>query len=169
MLSDTSCPSTGSFSWTSNKADAGNNAAAGFPGSEGIDVVGKKVYMTSKQKARLHILDLDTMMFEFSSTRSGAFNNQPDQIEMITNDPTGIVYFCEDGGSDCGVHGRDMIGKFFSIIDAPGYNTETTGLAFDPTNHVMIVAFQGSPGVIWQFWRNDGHAFNQTTLDIKYH
>ena len=130
-------------------------------------MVGSKVYMTSKQKKRLHILDMKNMTFECSSTTSGAFDNSPDQIDMIVNDVNGIVYFCEDGGNDCGVHGRDKNAQFFSVLDAPGYNTETTGLAFDPTNHAMFVSFQGY--AIWQFWRQDGHPFNQTTLGIKYH
>jgi len=116
----------------------------------------------------MHALDMAAGTFECSSTLSGAFNNSPDQIQMIVGDTNDIVYFCEDGGSDCGVHGRDDTNNFFSIIDGPGYASETTGLAFDPTNTVMIVSFQ-SPGVIWQFWREDGKPFDQTTLAIKYH
>ena len=103
-------------------------------------------------------MDLDAGTYECSSTVSGAFNNQPDQIKIILDDPQGIVYFCEDGGNDCGIHGRDSDGRFFSIVDGPGYNTETTGLAFSPDAKYMFVSFQGD-GVIWQFWREDGLPF----------
>ena len=103
-----------------------------------------------------------------SSTVGGAFNNQPDQIQSITNDPNQIVYFCEDGGNDCGVHGRNSAGQFFSILDGIGYNTETTGIAFSPGAEYMFLSFQ-SPGVIWQFWRNDGLKFTDQILQIKYH
>ena len=58
-----------------------------------------------------------------------------------------ILYFCEDGGKelgDCGVHGRDSSGRFFSILDGPGYVSETTGLAFSPNKRHMYVRRAGS-------------------------
>ena len=97
-----------------------------------------KVYFVSKASKRLFILDLAAGTYECSSTMSGAFNNQPDQIKIILDDPQGIVYFCEDGGDDCGIHGRDGTGQFFSIIDGPGYDSETTGLAFSPDAKFMV-------------------------------
>lgn len=33
---------------------------------------------------------------------------------------------------------RDRTGRFFSIIDGPGYNTETSGLAFSPDAKFMV-------------------------------
>lgn len=58
------------------------------------------------------------------------------------------VYFAEDGGKDCGVHGRDGQGLFFSIIDGPGYRTETTGLAFSPDKKFMVSAFAPCPSQV---------------------
>jgi hypothetical protein len=77
------------------------------------------------------------------------------------------VSLCEDGGSDCGVNGRDSIAQLFPIIDGLGYNTETTGLVFRPDVMFMLVSFQG-PGVIWQIWREDRCPFTGNSLDIKY-
>jgi hypothetical protein len=87
------------------------------------------------------------MTYTASSTVSGAFNRQPDQIKAALNHPLGLgkyrerpniilfsydltavallVYFCEDGANDCGIHARDGSGQFFSIIDGPGFRTET--------------------------------------------
>ena len=107
------------------------------------------------------------MTYEASSTVSGAFNRQPDQVKALVDDPMELgtptekeirskrrngfkfltvllldpiyaVYFCEDGGNDCGVHARDSAGRFFSILDGPGYRTETTGLAFSPDRRFMV-------------------------------
>ena len=110
-----------------------------------------------------------------SSTESGAFNNQPDQISAIVGSSGGtLLYFCEDGGNDVGVHARDNTGKFYTILDAfPHYQSETTGLSFSPDNRHMYVSLQGGsgrhPGVIFDIYRLDGHPFGGKTLDIKYH
>jgi secreted PhoX family phosphatase len=66
------------------------------------------------------------------------------------------------------VHGRDQSGKHFSILDGPGYNTETTGLAFSPDRKFLFVSFQ-YPGVIWQFWREDGLPFTAKMAEIGFH
>merc|ERR1712076_557 len=87
---------------------------------------------------------------------------------MGANDPNDMIYFCEDGGSACDIHGRDNDGNYFTIVEGTGYSTETTGLAFSPDSKYMFVAFQ-SPGVIWQFWRDDGLPFTGPIVDIKYH
>jgi len=88
---------------------------------------------------------------------------------MQLNDGNGVVCFCEDGGFDCGVHGRDESGQFFTILDAPGHDTESTGLDFSPDLKCVLVAFQGDPGTVWQFWRKDGYQFDGGMLGIKYH
>ena len=51
----------------------------------------------------------DSGVAHLSSTVSGAFNNQPDQIAKLGGD---LLYFCEDGGKDCGVHARDRCAMF---------------------------------------------------------
>jgi hypothetical protein len=147
--------------------------------AEGIDVVGNILLFVSKADKTLFELDLDAGTFTRTSTQSGAFNNQPDQLEILMNgdvdsdgmieDDDYICYFCEDGGSDCGVHASDASGKYFTILEGIGYNTETTGLAFSPDAKYMLVSFQFNPGVIWQIWREDGLPFTGRRLDIKYH
>jgi len=156
--------SDGTFSWGA-KGSANPNV---YPYAEGIDVRGDKLYFVSKTTKKLFILDLVAGTYEWSSTVSGAFNNQPDQLAYIVDDPNQIIYFCEDGGNDCGVHGRDATAKFFSILDGTGYSTETTGLTFSSDKYYMFLSFQ-SPGVIWQFWRDDGRTFSDQILNIKYH
>ena len=121
-----------------------------------------------------------------SSTVSGALNNQPDQIATLvghnshpaaggeSHDASGaLLYFCEDGGQDNGVHARDARGAFYTILDGyPAHRSETTGLAFSPDHKHMYVAFQGGdhePGMLYDVYRLDGHPFGGATLDIKYH
>lgn len=75
----------GTFRWTTNKDEASENAKQYFPGSEGIDAVKGRVYFVSKEKQRLVILDLKRLKYTYSSTKSGAFDTQPDQIERLTS------------------------------------------------------------------------------------
>lgn len=124
------------------------------------------LYFTSKSLKTLFILNLDEGTYEASSTESGAFNNQPDQVARIVG--SDILYFCEDGGSECGVHARDGAGRFFTILESDGeYDAETTGLAFSPNRMHMYVSFQGYG--IFVITRDDGRPFGGATLDIKYH
>lgn len=75
----------GTFEWTKDKARASKNAWTYFPNSEGIDSANGRVYFVSKEKKRLFILDLKRQKYAYSSTRTGAFNNQPDQIERLVS------------------------------------------------------------------------------------
>ena len=133
------------------------------------DIRDGKLYMTTKAEKKLFILDLDAMTFEESSTYSGAFNSQPDQVARIL-DNDGILYFCEDGSSSAGVHGRDSEGKFYTILQAANSYMagETTGLAFSPDNKSMYVSYQKQHKIV-EIRRTDGCPFNGQRLDIKYH
>lgn len=161
---------SGTFTWSANRAEGEASARQWFPKAEGVDTHSidgvSRVYFVSKAAKRLLILNLAEKTVEFSSTVSGAFNNQPDQIKIIAGDD--MVYFCEDGGNDCGVHARDKDGTFYTILDGPAYNTETTGLAFSPNHLHMYVVFQGG-GHTFDITRDDGRAFTAQSLDIKYH
>jgi len=84
------------------------------------------------------------------------------------NDKNGILYFCEEGRSKNGIHGRDPNGSYFTILEGD-YDSETTGLAFSPDNRHMYVSFQHNPGLIFDVTRDDGLAFDGKILDIKYH
>ena len=109
----------------------------------------------------------------------GAFDNQPDQIAALLGNnqhPHGahergdvLLYFCEDGGKNNGVHARDASGSFYTVFCGyPAHTSETTGLAFSPDKRHMYVAFQGD-GVLYDIYRLDGHPFGGATLDVKYH
>lgn len=168
---DGSNPDIGTFSWTTDRNIADSNAELYYQNSEGIDIRNGMLYFIAKKDQWLFILDLDGLTYERSSTESGAFNNQPDQVARILSDDPDeeMLYFCEDGGDDCGLHARDNDGNFFSILDGPDYDTETTGLAFNPDNKRMYISFQFDPGHIFEITRDDGYPFGAHRLDIKYH
>lgn len=158
--------SQGTFSWVSNKNNANPSL---YPLSEGMEIVDGLLYFTIKKAKFLFILDLDKGRYTRHTTKSGAFDTAPDQIRAADNDRNGVTYFCEEGGRKSGLHGRDdETKKFFSILDGPGYRSETTGIAFSPDGKFMFLAFQGH-GVVWQFWRTDGLAFSDHFVGPKYH
>jgi secreted PhoX family phosphatase len=167
---------SGTFSWTSSISSAWQNAYTYYKNIEGVDVHNGRLYMTAKLNKQLFILDLDQKTFVESSTVSGAFTDQPDQVaRLVDND--GILYFCEDGSSGSGVHGRNPAGQYFTILQADNNNVtnggvimtgETTGLALSPDNMFMYVSYQ-EMGKIIELRRADGLPFNGMRLDIKYH
>lgn len=174
--------SKGEYRWTTSLEDGRNSAKAHHLQGEGIDIKDGKLYYTTKASKYLFIINLDVdannkLTFERSSTVSGAFDNQPDQVARVLDFETGItdgiLYFCEDGGSSGdkqGVHGRDVDGKYFTILEdaSPNFSGETTGLAFSPNGLYMYVAFQ-SPGYIYEIKRTDGYPFYGAMLDILHH
>ena len=175
----------GTYWWASEREDA--NAEDAYPSVEGIDIHEGVMYFVAKGIKRLYILDLDEGTYESSSTESGAFDEQPDQVARIVGDD--ILYFCEDGGpGKGGVHARDgstgrsypvrksnftchrpssSPHRFFTVLDGSSYGSETTGLAFSPDKKRMYVSFQGFG--IFEITRDDGRVFDGATLDIKYH
>jgi hypothetical protein len=168
----------GTYIW-SNDINLGRSSASQyFKNGEGIDIRNGIMYFTAKIDKLLYIINLDNGTFARSSTVSGAFDSQPDQVARVLDisAPGGaasdndILYFCEDGGDACGVHGRDSSGRFFTILQDGGslFGGETTGLAFSPNGMFMYVSFQ-VPGYIFEIKRTDGLPFNGATLDIKYH
>lgn len=136
------------------------------------------MYYTTKKDHFLFIINLSDGTFQRSSTTSGAFDSQPDQIASLLNQADGsvsiednpVLYFCEDGGDNCGVHGRDAQGRFLTILQDAGamFSGETSGLAWSPDGMFMYVAFQ-RPGHIFEIRRVDGKPFQGQRLDIKYH
>ena len=169
----------GTFSWTTNLIQARRSAFRHFQGLEGIDIRDGMLYMTAKVDKKLFILDLDKKTFKDTSTVSGAFDGQPDQVQrMVGADGSNLLYFCEDGGSyQCGVHARDGNGEYYTILQSdtdPNTNGgvdmggETSGLAFSPDNMFMYVSYQ-TRGRIVEVRRVDGLPFDGQRLDIKYH
>ena len=166
VLSPNADQKSGTFSWTSSRDTGDNNAASYYRNNEGIEVSNGKLSFTSKTYHWLFILDLDNLTYNRFSTISGAFNDEPDQIVRIAG--SNLLWFCEDTNSHAGIHVRDALGNFFSILDGVAYSTETTGLAFSPDNKRMYVSYQ-SDGKLFEIRRLDGYAFNEPALDIQYH
>jgi secreted PhoX family phosphatase len=131
------------------------------------------LYFTAKTKQELFILNLDCGTFTVSSTKSGAFMSQPDQLARTSGQGRdSLLYFCEDSSKNSGVHGRDPSnGRYFTILqsgDSDLLPAETTGLAFSPDSKRMYVSFQ-KVGKIFEVRRTDGGAFGGQQLGIKYH
>jgi secreted PhoX family phosphatase len=164
----------GTYVWTSDLSEGRSSAMTYFVEGEGIDIRDGVMYFTTKADKLLWIINLDDGTFQRTSTQSGAFDSQPDQVARVLNytdgSTDGILYFCEDGGDNCGVHGRDASGQFFTILSDAGatFSGETSGLAFSPDGMFMYVAFQ-TPGHIFEIRRTDGLPFQGSRLDIKYH
>ena len=164
---------SGTFQWTTIRNEADDNAYEYYRSSEGIDIRRGMLYFTTKYWKDLFILDLDTMAYTRSGTKSGAFDGEPDQIKRILadDDNRDMLYFCEEKACDNGgkydqiyvclhlsqllhlrrwltyvvkiVHARDQEGDFYSIIDGGHYSSETSGLAFSPDNKHMYISYQG--------------------------
>jgi len=159
--------SQATFTWSTSYSAGKTSASDFFENSEGIDVHDRILSFTAKAEKLLYTLDLEQQTYIVTSTVSGAFDLQPDQIGRILGEAD-VLYFCEDGGSNCDIHGRDGTGKYFTIVEGTGYDSETTGLAFSPDGMFMYVAIQ-SDSHIYSFWRTDGRAFNGTVAETKYH
>jgi hypothetical protein len=87
---------SGTFQWTKNQTKAQLNAEKYYPNAEGIDVVDSTLFFTAKLLKRLVILDLKKMTYTYSSTVSGLFKEQPDQVRRIVPNKDSVLYFCED-------------------------------------------------------------------------
>ena len=163
-------PSKMTFSWTTDRGSADNNSGLYYRHSEGIDVYKNELFFVCKEQKELFILDLDNMTYEKHSTRKGIFDGQPDQMKrLLTDDGKGdLLYFCEEGGSENGVHARDSHGWFFTILESAELNDETTGLDFSPDGKHMYVSYQHN-GIIFDVYREDGLSFHAKTLNVKYH
>lgn len=113
----------------------------------------------------MFILDLDKGTYQRTSTYSGDFDGQPDQIVITGLNET--MYFTEDGGYYAGVHGRDATGKYFTILEGEEYTDEATGLSLSPDKMHMYIAFQRD-GVLFDIKRTDGLPFDGSTVAVRY-
>ena len=155
------------FQWIANREEARKNANDFYKNTEGVDFKGNQLYFVSKAFKMLYICNVNTMECEISSTESGTFSNQPDQIKILLESERDVVYFCEDGGSGNGVHARDNTGNYYTILQKNG-GSETTGIAFDPSKTRMYVSYQ-QDGIIYEIRRADGLPFHGDIVDVKYH
>jgi hypothetical protein len=159
---------SGTFSWTSNRDDAKDNARLYYRNSEGIDVYKNQLFFVCKNMRMLFELNLDDGTYTRSSTESGLFDGGPDQLKRIMEDDDALLYFTEEGGVDAGIHARDNHGRFYTVLDSPNLPGETTGLAFSPDAKYMYTAYQ-DVGMLYAIWRRDGLPFDEMHLDVKYH
>ena len=169
----------GTFSFTSDRTLAKQNAFDNYPNSEGIDIYEGEMYFISKRLKAMFTLDLDAGTYKVESTRSGLFNGGPDQIQRILNDDSNLLFFTEDGGGRAGIHARNEKGDYLTIMESPSHFPETTGLAFSPDGRAMYVAYQGDGsgealeankvGFLFEIRREDGLPFNGRTLNVAYH
>jgi secreted PhoX family phosphatase len=158
----------GTYTWTTDFQAARTSATLYYQHTEGIDVSGNELFVVSKNQKELFILDLDAMTYQVHSTISGVFDGMPDQMQRLVHGSYDLLYFCEEGGPENGVHARDTNGWFFTILESAELNDETTGLDFSPDGKHLYVSFQEN-GLIFDISREDGLPFHGKTLDVKYH
>lgn len=169
MLQPNAAKNGGTFSWGTNRWNARNNAGRTYPNSEGIDVHESKLYFVCKKIKSMFVLDLVTQAYTNQSTVSGLFDGGPDQLQRILAEGAeDFLFFTEEGGKDAGIHGRDATGLFFTLLESPEYDDETTGLAFSPNVKHMYVAYQKN-GLLFDVTREDGLPFHAKSLNVKYH
>ncbi|CAJ1959630.1 unnamed protein product [Cylindrotheca closterium] len=167
---------SGTFFWTTDLRAAKENARRFFRNSEGIDVRDNQLFVVSKVQKELFILDLDAMTYEVHSTVVGLFDGQPDQMKRLISDDgkagtkhdKSLLYFCEEGGRNNGIHARDSSGWYFTVLESDTLDGETSGLAFSPDGKHMYFSYQHR-GIIFDVWREDGRPFHGKTLSVKYH
>jgi hypothetical protein len=123
----------GTFEWTFNLETARSNAQAYSPDSEGIDVHDYELYFVCKKIKQMFVLNLDDGTYTNATTMSGLFDGALDQVQRILPNDQDVLYFTEEGGQNAGIHGRDALGNYYTILEGPQYIDETTGLAWDPS------------------------------------
>lgn len=176
VLNPDSTGDTGTFAWSKDKSEAQANAKANYPNTEGIDVHDGILFFVCKDIKMIFELDLDNFTYKRKSTAAGLFDGQPDQLKRIlSNNGTtanvngdDFLFFTEEGGTYAGVHGRDEQGRYFTLLESPHYDDETTGLAFNPQHTHMYIAYQDT-GMLFDVSRLDGQPFHAMSIDVKYH
>jgi len=168
MYPDDNTYATGRYEWTRDKTLAKQNAKSYYPNSEGIDVYDNELFFVSKKYKAIYTLNLDGNIYTNETTKRGIFDGQPDQLQRILGDEGELLYFTEEGGRDAGIHARNNKGQFFTILESPVYEDETTGLAFSPDGKHLFLAYQEN-GLLFEVKREDGLPFHELSLNVKYH
>ena len=158
----------GTYRWVSDHALASEAVPFHYPGSEGLDVDGNRLLMVSKVFRSMFILNLDDGTYVNQTTRHGLFWGQPDQVHAVAGPTDTMLYFTEDGGKYAGIHGRDALGQYFTILESHVYMDETTGLAFSPNGLHMYIAYQDNH-MLFDVTRQDGLPFDAKALNVKFH
>ena len=158
----------GTYRWVSDQDLASQAVPAHYPGSEGLDVDGNRLLMVSKSFRTMFILNLDDGTYVNQTTRHGLFWGQPDQVHAVAGPTDTMLYFTEDGGKYAGIHGRNTLGQYFTILESHEYPDETTGLAFSPNGLHMYIAYQDNE-MLFDVTRQDGLPFDAKVLNVKFH
>ena len=160
----------GTFEWTTDREWARESARRNYPNSEGIDVHNGELYFISKTFLTMYTLDLDTMEYKVESTERGMFDGGPDQIKRILDgdENSNLLFFTEDGGGRAGVHARNELGAYLTILESSEYENETTGLSFSPDGKAMYIAYQVD-GLLFEIRREDGLPFYGRSLNVAFH
>ena len=85
----------GTFSWTKNYYLAILSAEEIYPNTEGIDCYGDQLFFVSKVKKEIFTLNLNDFTWHSTSTVSGLFDGQPDQMQRLLGDTRDLLYFTE--------------------------------------------------------------------------
>ena len=168
--------SRGTHQWSTSFARGRQSAQIYYPRTEGIDCHDGRLFFVSKERKEQFVLDLDDETFTTTTTVSGMF----DQIAYTRNgivdkgDGKGkgrrilskgskgqpMLFFLEESGGRNGIHARDRLGNYHTILEGQDANwVETTGLAFSPDRRHMYFAFQ-QEGLLYDVWREDGGRFD---------
>jgi len=159
LIPGTGGTNEGTFEWVATKELANPSL---YRNGEGMVIRDGTLVFTAKVDRLVFFLDLKKKTYAQYTTKCGDFTQEPDQIAMLGK----TLYFANDGTFPCGVYGFHKKGGFYKIVSSQDYNTETSGIAFSPDNKYMYVAWQSA--AVWQFWREDGYAFNEKAADIVY-
>ena len=168
LTPDETVQDTGTYEWIDNVNHARQNTKVNYPGSEGLVREDNILYIACKTEKYLYMIDLDSNTYVRTSTMFGLFDGVPDQMQKLVNEIDDIVYFNEDQGVAAGIHGRNAEGQFFTILEAPGWGPEMTGLVWDPSRKHMYFALQ-EDDLLFDITREDGYAFQGMTLGVRYH
>jgi len=82
-----SVPGSGAHEWVSDELSTRNAPGSYlcYQQAEGISRIENRLCFVAKRNQELFVLDLDSNACEMSSTVSGAFNREPDQIQFIAS------------------------------------------------------------------------------------
>eukprot|EP00594_Rhizosolenia_setigera_P018961 CAMPEP_0178967946 /NCGR_PEP_ID=MMETSP0789-20121207/17923_1 /TAXON_ID=3005 /ORGANISM="Rhizosolenia setigera, Strain CCMP 1694" /LENGTH=337 /DNA_ID=CAMNT_0020653705 /DNA_START=874 /DNA_END=1887 /DNA_ORIENTATION=+ len=192
-------PESRTFRWTSNKSVGEKSAQENYPHTEGIDVHEGSLYFVSKTNKMLFILDLDEMTYTSSSTMSGTFNGQPDQIVRLiqkeeqkhhdikdgnhtnksihqdhddtTSQQESLLYFLEDGGPNGQPAGvyARDANGFYTIVEGGLTNSDETTGLAFCDDGKRMMFAFQAEGKLFEIKRRDGKPFYGNNIDVKYH
>ena len=190
-------PSKGVFTWIDNQDLGKDSAIDYFADVSSLDVYDGVLYMTSKERQELFLLDIDNEEYTSESTDVGDFNGDPKSVVHILSGhesrrrrqlvrklhaghshgagaaglPAGVpsLYFCEDGNynESSGIYARTDDGRYVEILEDDDERGDVSSLAFSPSLKQMFFATKGT-GEVFMVEREDGRGFDEPVLATAY-